>query len=55
MYFFLKLESQLVIYKLHNLVVNTKICGVLDLFEKVLHLAWLTTGILSKKKWLVKL
>jgi hypothetical protein len=32
----------LVTYKLHILVVNTKICGVPNLIEKALHLAWLT-------------
>jgi len=26
-------------------VVNIKICNILDLFEKALHLAWLTTSI----------
>jgi hypothetical protein len=45
MYLLLQMEPRWVTYKLHILVVNTKIRGVPDLSEKVLHLAWLITDI----------
>jgi hypothetical protein len=45
MHLLLQLEPHRVTYKLHILVVDTKIRGVPDLFEKALHLARFTTGI----------
>ncbi len=45
MYFLIQMERRWVTCKLHILVVNTKILGVPNLFEKVLDLAWLKTSI----------
>ncbi len=39
MYLLLKLEPYLVTYEFHISVVDTKICGVPNLFKKVFHLA----------------